>query len=232
MKRIIAREWLILISFLFLGSIFSIIFYFDDYEVYKQKNILFYGNKKYFYDALTREVKNKRNKKELKTEVNIEKESTPNKLKNNPYYTDLEIKVNSIPILNEEGIIEFIRKDTNTPLCIMQQWVLSQNQNINDTSLPLGTFDQFYELLDDSVMRKNLYDTLLKYSGYSEDYKSFKNIFLRPEKPKIFNGTTKFINHLFSKYYWFETWMSVLILYFLFQFIRTIIFSIRVLRHK
>lgn len=99
---------------------------------------------------------------------------------------------------------------------------------ISDTTMPLGTFEQFSARLDDQNRRKALYDSASVQFDL-DDYQTFEG---KVMSPTMLSGFSKFWTHLFSKWYWRQTWAIVLIPYLFFQFVRSLIYSIRTLRQK
>ncbi len=240
MKRIIAREWLFLISFFLLGSILTILFYFNDNDLYIEKNNLYIEKRHQIYDALTEEFKIK---EAIKSGLTEEKIIKPKKIVRDSLIKILrELKVGSKEYEEAKKDKQTkLNQDKNPYYRDLKQWAEDRRAILGDTSKPLGTYEQFYANLDDPQKRKEFYDTVstfLYYNGFikdydnMKDYRTFESLFFPPVKSNFYSDTSNFFNYLFSKYYWFETWMSVLMLYFLFLFIRSVNYSIHLLRRK
>jgi hypothetical protein len=184
LKKIIAREWLILVSSILVGSILIPITYFQ-----KPSDPDYMRVRKRLYEGLIA-----KRHFDPSTAVLV-----------NPFDAFDRLKVEYLSPKFDLG----------------DGFVLDI-----DTSVHLGTFEEFSKNLDDSHRRKVLYDSLsIKYD--IESYETFES-HISPSS--MFSGFPKFFNHLFSKHYWFNTWLAVLLPYLVFQIFRSIIFSIKVLR--
>ncbi len=97
-----------------------------------------------------------------------------------------------------------------------------------DTLRPFGTFEQFSGTLDDDALRRRFYDTVsTKYR--LGDINSFERKVLPPSQ---FTRVEKLLQHLFSRSFWFSTWLAVLVPYLLVLFVRSVIWSLKTLRTK
>lgn len=210
-KMIIAREWLYLVSLSLLGIILTVILYFQNSKDYIR-------NRQLLYDVLTRHYSEVAAAKSEKTMNNIfDKISKPKKGKNKRVKTVFKIDWSKIRV--KENIWDVATaSETN-------ENYLGRN---GDTTKPLGTFEQFSARLDDHNLRKALYDSASVHFDVG-DYQVFES---RIVPPSIFSSFSKFYTHSSSKKYWLQTWASALILYLFFQFVRSVIYSIRTLRHK
>jgi hypothetical protein len=95
-----------------------------------------------------------------------------------------------------------------------------------DTLRPYGTFMQFSRDLDDAVKRRILYDSISQ--GFDiGTYAEFEN---KVVQPSFLSPYKKLVSQMGNKLYWFPTWTSVLTLYIIFQFIRSILWSFKTLK--
>lgn len=97
------------------------------------------------------------------------------------------------------------------------------------------TFGSFSDSLDKQGIQKVLNDSSFKlfqakirFSGSKTDEESSEMFQKEFSKPSIVSGYPKFIDHLFSENYWFETWLAVLLPYISIQLIRSIIISLKI----
>ncbi len=91
-----------------------------------------------------------------------------------------------------------------------------------------GTFEHFSWDLDDPVKRRAMYDSI----SQRFDIGSYPIFEGKVAPPAFHSPYTKLVGHMGNKFYWFHTWMSVLSLYIIFQFIRSVLWSFRTLRQK
>jgi hypothetical protein len=89
-------------------------------------------------------------------------------------------------------------------------------------------YTEFSNILDDGLKRKLFFDSLKAKSDFGE-YAYFENKVVRP---KFYSGFLKLRDHLFSRRYWLCTFFSLLLPYLIFQFIRSIYYSIKTLIKK
>ena len=95
-------------------------------------------------------------------------------------------------------------------------------------SIPLISYTEFNKLLDDKSKRKIFYDSIsAKYD--IGDYITFEN---KVSQPTFYTGLSKLMKHLFSHRYWLDTLLSLLIPYLIFQFVRSVYYSIITLFKK
>ncbi|MBU2586387.1 MAG: hypothetical protein KKH32_13795 [Bacteroidetes bacterium] len=200
-KKIIAREWLYLVSLSLLGIILTVILYFPNSKDYVRKRQI-------LYDALTKHYSKVVAIKSEKTTYDILDRSSNTKKRKNTF-EDFETIFDKPNIWDVASAIE-------------------RKEQISDTTKPIGIFEQFSARLDDQNRRKALYDSVFVHFDVG-DYQTFESIVV---PPPMLSGFSKFWTHLSSKWYWLQTWASVLIPYLFFQFVRSLIYSIRTLRHK
>jgi hypothetical protein len=169
LKKIIAREWLILLSTLIVGIIFTdIIFFMNSSEyIIPRKNL---------YESLKYEYK------------------------------------------------ESNRFDPTTARPMKD---LGQAQNIKPTSFI--SYSEFNNILSNNSRRKQFYDSIRASDYDLGDYETFER---EVTKPTFYSGLSKLFDHLFSKWYWFSTLLSLLIPYIGLQFIRSVYYSVRLLATK
>jgi hypothetical protein len=127
-------------------------------------------------------------------------------------------------------------------------WDYSGIPKSKQTSLEsmLQTFRQKYPQYDDlpdSVLLHELHQRFYSDVSFQEflvkfnpkiDWTALKQRFIQPSMSVSVHvsGFSNFIDHLFSELYWLSTWLTVLTAYILFSFIRSIIWSLRTLRHR
>ncbi|GEM_PF-5470318 len=176
-SKTIAREWLILVFSILIGTLFSVIFYFQTPSGYLEVRQRLYDalNYKYQYPSNTR--------------TKIFYIEDPPQLQLHTFRPFKEIIVKPAYI---------------------------------------GMFERFSDNLESSNKRRVFFDSVsLKYD--IGDYNEFER---RITPPSIFAGFQKFVKHLFAKWYWFDTWVSVLLPYILFQVLRSVFLSIKILITK
>lgn len=97
-----------------------------------------------------------------------------------------------------------------------------------DTSRPFATFEEFSKNLHDPSKRKSFYDSIpVKF-----DIGDFHTFEAKIAPPSSFSGISKFLNHLLSRWYWMQTWLTVLLPYALFIFVRSLVWSVKTLKRQ
>jgi hypothetical protein len=98
-------------------------------------------------------------------------------------------------------------------------------------------YETFSMALNDPDKRKRFYDLALEHNIIQPGYDAFVEevgLQLSSFRPLQESGRRirfdEFVAHLQSKQHWFSTWFSVLLLYFVVQIIRSVFWSVRLLK--
>jgi hypothetical protein len=204
-KTTIAREWLILICAIAVGIIYTVILFFPPSSEYLKIRRSLYDGLRTKYDTFDPST--------AKLYIPRTSGAVNKRIPPPPIFEDDSIS-KSKTIVRKKVRYLFPLEDSFEPDI--------------DTSIHLGTFESFSQNLDSYPQRKHFYDTIsIKYD--IGDYETFK---INISSPPIFSSFPKFYRHLFAKWYWFDTWMSVLLPYILFQLMRSIFLSVKTLISK
>jgi len=95
-------------------------------------------------------------------------------------------------------------------------------------TLPYISYNEFTKILDDKSKRKKFYDS----ASANYDLGSYETFKREVTKPTFYSGFSKLFDHLFIKWFWFSTLISLLIPYIGLQLLRSIFYSIRLLTAK
>jgi hypothetical protein len=235
MKKIIAKEWLLFVSFLIASVILNILsIYYYSITYYNETYPNYISNRQRFYEFINGELK-LRAKKNLENNYYISEDSIlskenikPNQISNN--------RKNSIVKINDfEEILNYIKKDNSKPFSKLQQWA-ARYPYFNDTNKPIGTFEQFYKILEIQRNRDEFMYYVLSNNGVSVLERHdilFDHLLSRPpQEPSLLKSSSWLYYNLFHGYERFKNWISLLMLYFIFLFARTMIYSIRIIKNK
>lgn len=207
--KIIAREWIIFVCSLIVGIVYTVFVYYpisDDYMIIRKR--LYEGLKGQYDRTIT----------------------LPD-LPPLPEELELKAKESKHPKLlesSENNSIVKIEDKSRIKLNYFLPSSIPSFEPIIDTSVHLGTFVEFSASLDDKSKRRSFYDSI----SVKFDVGDFATYESKISPPSVFSVFPKFFKHLFSKWYWFDAWLSICMPYIFFQFLRSIIYSIKVLINK
>jgi len=238
-KKIIAREWLIFLIAIFIGIIITDYLYFMDSTEYLIHRKNFYQifkrmNKQYDFSAFNKgkdwieklpnksqSIKTSKKYDNILDKNNSKSKFDPSTAK--PWEKDSIVPSNIYDQFNKEALITEIQNFRNK---------YPMYNDLDDSALVsklvIPTYTEFNKKLIDNSERELIYD-FLSVDNDLGNYKSFEN---KVNKPTFFSGLSRLFNHLFSKRFWFSTLFSILIFYFVFQFMRSVYYSIKLLVTK
>ncbi len=232
-KKIIAREWLILLLAIFIGIIYTVIVFFMNSKEYQQHRRDLYKslNHQYYVDKYTKKIKLLDLNKSPDEYRNINK----SKKKNN----DIVGNTSAFEALHFISDLRYFRieypqyDDLNDSTLASKLAIKYPNiygdwpNKVKQYLLPslFITYTKFSKIMNDNTERKIFYDSV-KTQYDLGDFASFES---KIAKPTFFYGLLRLFNHLFSRWYWLSTLFSLLIPYLIIQFIRLTYFSIKVL---
>lgn len=95
----------------------------------------------------------------------------------------------------------------------------------SDSSFSFISYVEFSKMLDNQSSRKKFYDTVQTnhYLGYYEDFEA------KYVQESFYSRLTRLKEYLISSWYWFDTLLSILLPYFIFQLLRSIYYSLKML---